>query len=245
MKSIKSLFQEKDHYNIDIYPHKALGEIREFNLSNKCNLFEYLSQYEDNIENFFDELIDNMLINIKESLSKEGYSNNDQQKKRLAKEILFKSSQINDKYESEKISLLAYAYAASEEYTDSTKKEVIIISSLVYYYYYQKDYTKQSLIEALSIAGLLANIVKENNREIDLEILIGSIFIAYLNDANVSLLEYTAITSIKTIKTKSNNNSLNLLQCFEIERLSRITHDLRSDKETLDNLIQSINNYHL
>ncbi len=230
MKSIKDLYQIKTNNNLsekDIYPHKSLKEIREYNLINSLSIFDYVIKYEENIEEYLNLVIDEMLTLIKNGLSKDN-------EERLAKEIMFQSSQLSDKYEAETISLIAYAFAASEEYEEDTKKEIIIISSLIYYYYYQKDYTKQSLIEALCLAGIFANIVKENNPREDLYLLMGTIFIAYLNDASVSLLEYTAISALKAKSNYEESNSLSLLKCFDIERLSRTLHKLETDKLTLD-----------
>lgn len=216
MKSIKHLYQNNNMNEIsneEIYPFYKLNDIREHNLENKFSLLDYIYHYEYDIENFFNTLIDQMLDRVRRGLG----SNE------VAKEILFKSSQVSDKYERENLLLIAYSYAANKEYQEVSDQELIIISSLVYYYYYQKECTKQSLIEALSVASLFANISKHEDENKDISILFGSIFIAYLNEATVSLLEYTKEIAIKVNDESKDLVSLKLIKTFDVERLSRVT----------------------
>lgn len=255
----------------DLYPHTTFDEVKEYVEKHKISLYDYVVQHEENIDGYMSKIIDQMLETVKTGLGRDGLLPGRLKVKRVAEDLLLKAEKIEDESEKKQVSLMAYAYAASEEnasggicVTAPTLGASGVLASLVYYYYYQEEYTKQQLIKALCVGGIFANIIKENatlagseggcQAEVGSAVAMGSAFIAYLNNGSTSTIEYAAEIGIEhhlgltcdpvggyVIIPCIERNGLGVLRCFDSALLANRLSDVRKNKVTFDSVVRTMN----
>lgn len=255
----------------EVYPHQCFDEIKSYVQEHKISLYEYVIQHEDNIEEYLSGIIDQMLKTVETGLSREGLLPGRLNVKRISKDLLLKSTRLEDQTESKRIALMAYAYAASEEnasggecVTAPTLGASGVMASLVYHYYYYENYSKSRITEALCVAGIFANVIKTNatlagseggcQAEIGSAVAMGSAFIAYLNNADCRTIEYAAEIGIEhhlgltcdpiggyVIIPCIERNGLGVQRCFDAALLAISLGDIRKNKITFDSVVRTMN----
>ena len=128
--------------------------------------------------------------------------------KRSAKELYEQSNKLEGS-EKERMRLMAYAYAASEEngagntcVTAPTLGACGVMASLLYYYAKDKRASEKDLIHALAVGGVIGNLIKTNatisgavggcQAEIGAAVSMASAACAYLEGLPISQIEYAA-----------------------------------------------------
>lgn len=255
----------------DIYPHTFFEDVKVHLKENKQNLYDYVLEFEPDIENYMDAIVDQMLKTVQTGLSRTGLLPGRLKIGRVAGDLLMKAKHLNDKAESHKLLMMAYAYAASEEnaaggicVTAPTLGASGVLAALVYHYYHDLNYSKSQLIEGLCVGGIFANIIKENatlagseggcQAEIGSACAMASAMISHLNGANIQTIEYAAEIGIEhhlgltcdpiggyVIIPCIERNAVALLRSFDAALLSEQLSDIRKNKITFDSVVRTMN----
>ena len=195
-------------YNKQIYKENTFQEITAVLKKKKINLLQYIYAYEPDLKEYLSEILDAEIACVKNGLKNTGYLPGELKMKRSAKELFDKSKQLKGE-EKERMRLIAYAYAASEENGDGhtcvtapTLGACGVMAALVYYYYVNKKVTRERIIDALAIGGIFGNIVKQNasisgavagcQAEIGTAVSMASAACAYLEGEDMFQIEYAA-----------------------------------------------------
>ena len=190
-----------------IYPHKTLSEIEEYIKEKNISLPEYVYEIEgEDIKDFLFDIYKVMESSLFRGLEKEGIIPGGLKVKRKAKTIL--ESEIDEVNKDKKL-IIAYAYAVAEEnasggkvVTAPTCGSAGVIPSCLYYLRQKRNLSYDKVIDALAVAGLIGNIVKENasisgayagcQAEIGTACSMAAAMIAYLDDLKVYKIESAA-----------------------------------------------------
>lgn len=255
----------------EIYPHSNFNEIRRYVIENKMTLFDYVLKFEPDIEAYMDKIVLTMLETVATGLKGEGLLPGRLKVRRVAKDLMIKSNNLQDKQAKERLALVAYAYAASEQnasgghcVTAPTLGASGVLASLVYHYYFNLTYSRQKIVEGLCVAGIFANVIKENatlagseggcQAEIGSAVAMGGAFIAYLNNLTIFAIEYAAEIGIEhhlgltcdpiggyVIIPCIERNAAGVLRCFDSAMMSENLTDIRKNKVTFDSVVKTMN----
>ena len=151
-----------------IYPFSTFTETRKYLEENNLTIPEYVVQVEgEEIKEFLHDVYNRMKNTIKSGLSKSGKLPGSLQVERKAKSIMDKFILDGSMILSKKI--FAYAYAVSEE---NASGEVVVtaptcgacgvLPSVLYGLQKEYQFPIEKIIEALMVAGLIGNVVKNN-----------------------------------------------------------------------------------
>ena len=151
-----------------IYPHTKFSEIRKYLEENNMSIPEYVVMVEgEEIKDFLLDVYTRMKNTIKSGLNKEGKLPGSLQVQRKAKAIMDKFILDGSMILSKKI--FAYAYAVSEEnasgeivVTAPTCGACGVLPSVLYGLQKEYQFPLEKIIEALMVAGLFGNVVKNN-----------------------------------------------------------------------------------
>ena len=192
---------------IEIYPHDKFNEIKDYIKENNISLLDYIYTFEKDLKTYLDEAFNVMIEEIDRGLDSEGLINKELNYYRVSNKLLKNA-------EDEGSRLIAYAYAAGEENasghivcTAPTLGSCGIVASLMYYLYKDLEYSKDLLLDALAIGGLFGNIIKKNasisgalggcQAEVGTACAMASSMIAFINDGDIDLIEYSAEVGIE------------------------------------------------
>ncbi|MGB4985667.1 MAG: L-serine ammonia-lyase, iron-sulfur-dependent, subunit alpha [Erysipelotrichaceae bacterium] len=247
--------------NNDIYYENSFNEIKRKLVNN--SLWNYILDYEPNIEEHLMMCIDQMVKCVEVGLNSEGVLPGKLKLKRCAKEL--KNKALDDR-----TLLMAYAYAASEEnamghqvVTTPTLGSCGIIAALVYYYYHDKQIDKSTLVKALGVCGLFGNVVKTNasisgaiggcQAEIGTACAMGAVFSGYINNLNTCQLEYAAEIGIEhhlgltcdpvggyVMIPCIERNAVGVLRSMDAMNLSLLMSDIKSNKVSFDMVVNTM-----
>lgn len=155
----------------DIYPLRYFSDIKKYCIENNITLYDYVYKYENkDIKDYLENVYNTMKDAINRGLGKDGILPGKLKTKRKAK-LLYENKKINEAPEVAETRLIsAYAYAVSEEnasggiiVTAPTCGACGVLPAVLYYM--ENKYTfikKNRIINALAVAGLVGNIIKEN-----------------------------------------------------------------------------------
>ena len=151
-----------------IYPFKTFTETRKYLEENGLTIPEYVVQVEgEEIKDYLLEVYNHMKTSIKSGLAKSGVLPGTLQVQRKAQEIMNKFFIDGSMILSKKI--FAYAYAVSEEnasghvvVTAPTCGACGVLPSVLYGLQKEYQFPLEKIIEALMVAGLFGNVVKNN-----------------------------------------------------------------------------------
>lgn len=151
-----------------IYPHKTFTEIRKYLEENEMSIPEYVVLVEgEEIKDYLLEVYNRMKSTIKSGLAKSG-------KLPGTLEVERKAQQINKKFVMDTSMVLnkkifAYAYAVSEEnasgnivVTAPTCGACGVLPSVLYGLQKEYQFSVDDIVNALMVAGLFGNVVKNN-----------------------------------------------------------------------------------
>lgn len=255
----------------EIYPHNTFDEIKTYLIEKEISLLDYILEFESDVLDYLSTIIDQMLKTVSNGLNREGYLPGRLKVVRVAKDLLIKAKYMEDKDQQQRIKMMAYAYAASEEnasggrcVTAPTLGASGVMASLVYHYYYDKNYSKRELSEALAIAGVFANVIKENatlagskggcQAEIGSSVAMGGAFISYLAQQNLEAIEYAAEIGIEhhlgltcdpvggyVIIPCIERNGQGVLRAIDASMLAGQLSAVRKNRVTFDSVVRTMN----
>ncbi len=192
----------------DVYQQNTFNEIEKYCNENKILLYDYVYLNEPEIKKYLVKVLNRMLDVVDSGLKATGILPGKLKLERVAKDIYLKSLATEDNNEAEKLKIMAFAYAASEENADG---QIVVTSPTLgasgvlpalMKHYYLRGFSKNRLINALAIAGLIGNIVKTNatisgaiggcQAEIGTACAMGSAAVAYLEGLDINKIEAAA-----------------------------------------------------
>ena len=161
---IKNLDDDRNSAQTNVYKHKNMAEILEYCDNKKISFYEYVIECEGKeIIEYGDQVLTVMFNTVKKGLENDGKLPGDLNIQRRAKSF-YEKYKVDDS-----LSTLAFAasLAASEEnaaggemVTAPTCGASGVVPGVLYTYGTRRNFTRQFLIEALLVGGLIGNIVK-------------------------------------------------------------------------------------
>ena len=161
---IKDYNEERNSSNDNVYKHENMRQILEYCDNKKISFYDYVVECEGKeIIEYGEKILNTMFNTVERGLFKDDKLPGDLNISRRAKGFY-------EKYlEDDSLSTLAFAasMAASEE--NASGGEMVtaptcgasgVVPGVLYTYYRRRNYSKQFLIEALLVGGLIGNIVK-------------------------------------------------------------------------------------
>ncbi|MDL2211604.1 L-serine ammonia-lyase, iron-sulfur-dependent, subunit alpha [Erysipelotrichaceae bacterium OttesenSCG-928-M19] len=198
-----------------IYELNSLDEIIKYINKKDITLFDYIKEVEgDDIVAFLETIFDSMIRNVERGLNAEGLIPGTLKLERVAKRLNKIAHETTAADERDKLLVSSYAYAVSEEnasggfvVTAPTCGAAGVIPALMYYYYKDRKISKDKMIEALGIAGLYGNLIKQNasisgaeggcQAEVGTACSMGAAAVSYLEGLDNSQIEYAAEIAIE------------------------------------------------
>ena len=257
--------------NKEVYPEKNLEEVKVFCQNRKTDFVGYIQHYEREIEDYISEVMMQMIRTVNNGLNVSGVLPGKLKLERAAKNLLFQVQAIENEKEKERLLLYAYAYAASEEnaaggicVTAPTLGASGVLAALVYYYYHQLGYTREMLIQALMVAGLFGNIVKQNasisgavggcQAEIGVACAMGAAFVSFLQEGNLAEIEYAAEIGVEhhlgltcdpvggyVMIPCIERNAVATVRAMDAAFLSKHISRIKQNRVSFDNIVSAMN----
>lgn len=199
----------------EIYKLNKLDDIYEYLNKNNMSILDYIKEVEgDDIVEFLGDIFDGMLANTNRGLTSEGMIPGKLKLLRVAKKLNKIANESQNIEEKNKLLLSSYAYAVSEENasggfvtTAPTCGASGVVPALMYYYYHDKKASKAQLVEALAVAGLFGNLIKQNasisgaeggcQAEVGTACAMAAAATAFLEGLSLSQIEYAAEIAIE------------------------------------------------
>ena len=165
----KVLFDEQASVEKDIYPHQSFNAIKKFCKEHHMTLYDYILSFESKtFTSYLLSIWQVMKSSIREGLKKEEVLPGPLAIKRKAKMLYDRQKMLENKKIRQQF-LTSYAYAVSEEnasggfiVTAPTCGASGVLPAVLYDMYIRYKLTDQKIIEALAIAGLIGNLIKQN-----------------------------------------------------------------------------------
>jgi len=206
--SIRVLEADFD-FQRQVYPYTSLREILDASKRLKLTLPQLVLTYEPGIEYHLYGVLEAMLKAVHHGLNTTGILPGLLEVPRVAKSLYLAALNQDNPDEQARLKLLAYAYANNEENASSgmvvtapTLGASGVMASLMYHLYYDVGISKQKLVQALMVAGLFGNTIKENatisgaiggcQAEIGSACSMAAAALAFVRGMSPELIEYAA-----------------------------------------------------
>lgn len=203
---LKELNEPRDKSPKEVYPHNSMGEILTYITKNKMTLVDYVKAFEeddimDYLEVIFNTMEETILRGIKNTVTLPGSLHLERKAKNLYQKYI----------ETKDFNTLLYALtlAVSEEnasggklVTAPTCGSAGVLPGVIFTEYYYNKVSKEKLIEAIAIAGLICDIVKTNasisgaevgcQGEVGVACSAASAALTYIKGGPASFIEYAS-----------------------------------------------------
>lgn len=204
---INSLTQSQQE---EVYPFKNFNDIKQYCLTKQCNLCDVVYQFEGKqIQEYLQQVYAIMENSISNGIKKDGELPGNLHVLRKAKQ-LYAAKDDNESMDIKQIRLVScYAFAVSEE--NASGGEIVtaptcgasgVLPAILKYYQEKNHLTKKQIIDALAIAGLIGNVIKQNasisgafagcQSEIGSACSMAAAACAFLNHQSLEEIEYAA-----------------------------------------------------
>lgn len=152
-----------------VYRHNSFSEISGYCKEQGISLWEYVSQNEEDIFEYLEEIWKQMVSSVKCGISDEGLLPGGLNVHKKAKQ-LFESEHIDEAPETRENRLIcAYAFAVSEQNASAQKIVTAptcgaagVLPAVLYYEQQKHRYSNEKIYRALATAGIIGNIIKTN-----------------------------------------------------------------------------------
>lgn len=189
-----------------VYPQSSMNEILKFLYDNNITIIDYIEKFENSeIYEHLNKVLDVMEETVKRGISTEGYLPGGLNVKRKAS--TFYKKYVETKNEKELV--YAYALAVSEEnasgnviVTAPTCGAAAVVPSVLLVQKHIHNRTRQDLIKALMVGGLIGNIIRNNasisgaevgcQGEVGVACSMASAMLTYLKGGDANTIEYAA-----------------------------------------------------
>lgn len=153
----------------DVYKEKNFSEIKKDVESSGGDLVGYVRRNESDVFTHLGEMWDVMKESVEAGLKKDGELNGRLNLERKAKSLYEKESIFENAITRENRILSAYALAVAEENADNgvvvtapTCGSAGVLPAILYYMYKENNVGKEKIINAMAVAGVIGNTVKQN-----------------------------------------------------------------------------------
>ena len=153
----------------DVYKEKNFSEIKKDVESSGGDLVGYVRRNESDVFTHLGEMWDEMKESVEAGLKKDGELNGRLNLERKAKSLYEKESIFENAITRENRILSAYALAVAEENADNgvvvtapTCGSAGVLPAILYYMYKENNVGKEKIINAMAVAGVIGNTVKQN-----------------------------------------------------------------------------------
>ena len=161
---------ENERDSKDIYDLKYYKDIKKYCEDKNISLYDYVLENEDSdFVNFLKRVWEVMKASVETGLTKEGIIPGKLKLDRRSK-FIYESNIENEQPDMKRTRMLSsYAYAVTEN--NASGEEIVtaptcgacgVVPAVLYYSYKQENYSEERILEALAVAGIVGNIVKEN-----------------------------------------------------------------------------------
>lgn len=176
-KTVKSvgggriLFEGEPDMETPIYPHQNFKDIKKYCKARQISLSDYVFQVEgEGFKEFLEEIWEAMRLSIVRGIATQGILPGPLKMKRKAAELYSKiiNHEVPEIFENRLVS--SYAFAVSEEnasggiiVTAPTCGACGVLPAVLYYMHEKHQVvTKDRILRALAVAGLIGNLIKHN-----------------------------------------------------------------------------------
>lgn len=153
----------------DVYKEKNFSEIKKDVESSGGDIVDYVRRNESDVFTHLGEMWDVMKESVEAGLKKDGELNGRLNLERKAKSLYEKESIFENAITRENRILSAYALAVAEENADNgvvvtapTCGSAGVLPAILYYMYKENNVGKEKIINAMAVAGVIGNTVKQN-----------------------------------------------------------------------------------
>lgn len=153
----------------DVYKEKNFSEIKKDVESSGGDIVDYVRRNESDVFTHLGEMWDVMKESVEAGLKKDGELNGRLNLERKAKSLYEKESIFENAITRENRILSAYALAVAEENADNgvvvtapTCGSAGVLPAILYYMYKENNVVKEKIINAMAVAGVIGNTVKQN-----------------------------------------------------------------------------------
>ncbi len=264
--------EKKEITNESCYPEKSLLEIHNLCKEKKWNFVDYVLNYEPQIGSYLNQVLTAMFNSIQRGLSTTGVLPGSLEISRAAKSLHLQATSFPPGHEERnRLLLMAYAYAASEEnascgevVTAPTLGSCGVLASVLYHFYTDIGISRNKLINALIVAGVFGNLIKENatisgaiggcQAEIGTACTMASTACAYLNGLNLRQIEYAAEIGMEhhlgltcdpvegyVIIPCIERNAVGALRAMDSALLAKYMSKIKENRITFDMIVKTMN----
>ena len=263
--------EKKLHYNDEIYDEKSLDEIKHYLDEHNIDLYTYIEQHEDDLEDHLYQVLYAMIKSVENGLNQSVELPGKLHVLKSAKDLYIQSLNIEDPIEKQKLTLMAYAYSANEEnasghqvVTAPTLGACGILAAIMTYYYKNLHTSRTKLVRSLAVAGIFGNLIKQNatisgavggcQAEVGAACAMGCAAIAYLEGLSLKQIEYAAEIGIEhhlgltcdpvggyVIIPCIERNAVATLRAFDAVILSKYMSKIKDNKVTFDTVVHTMN----
>lgn len=153
----------------DVYKEKNFSEIKKDVESSGGDIVDYVRRNESDVFTHLGEMWNVMKESVETGLKKDGVLNGRLNLERKAKSLYEKESIFENAITRENRILSAYALAVAEENADNgvvvtapTCGSAGVLPAILYYMYKENNVGKEKIINAMAVAGVIGNTVKQN-----------------------------------------------------------------------------------
>jgi len=206
--SIKVLEEDFD-FQKQVYPHQSMNEIMAEVKAKYHSIPEFILHYESDLEPYLESMLEGMFKAVRRGITTTGLLPGLLEIPRVAKSLYLQACAKDDIHIQNRLKLVAYAYANNEENASSglavtapTLGASGVLAGLMYHLYTDVGISKHKLVQALMVAGIFGNIIKENatisgaiggcQAEIGSACSMAAAALAYINGLSNELIEYAA-----------------------------------------------------
>lgn len=194
----------------NVYPFKSFEEIKQYSKENNISLPDIVYSFDkEDIKEYLNQVFDIMNNAIRSGLEKTGELPGNLHVLRKAKQLI-SSAEIFENASIKQLRIVSsYAFAVSEEnasggliVTSPTCGASGVLPAVIFYLYDECKVSKDKLIDALAVAGLVGNIIKTNasisgafagcQSEVGSACSMAAAAVAYVNGRNLEEIEYAA-----------------------------------------------------
>lgn len=153
----------------EIYPQKNFAEIKRFISEKNLTLAQYVKFYEEDIYTHLECVWNAMKHSVEKGLAEDGVLPGKLHLERKAKALAFSETKFETAIMRENRKLSAYSFAVAEQnaangtiVTAPTCGAAGILPAVLYYMYKDHNVPKEDILDALAVAGIVGNVVKQN-----------------------------------------------------------------------------------
>lgn len=201
---------KKENSAKKIYPFSSFSEIKEYCKKEQIDLAQLVYRFEDkNIKKYLNKIYLTMKKSIANGLEKDGELPGNLHVVRKAKQLFNSTTNKRNPSENELRIVSSYAFAVSEEnasggliVTAPTCGASGVLPATLFYLKEKMHLKKDKIIDALAVAGIIGNVIKENasisgafagcQSEIGSACSMSAAAVSFLDNQNIDVIEYAA-----------------------------------------------------